>query len=246
LLSLRRVLGAPSAAAASFVLVAVAACGRAEPASTKSTYVYAVTSNDTATSGAPGKPGACMAGERAFRVEPGAFVSWTVVKAGDVPVVGRHAVTGRLAVSGDRPYSAATLQLDFDLSGALSQLPLRDDRLRKYFFGATSGQPLRFRLTSVTPPAATTAFPDAGVTVPLALAGTLSVAGVETAIDVPVLLSGTADGLRVTPALDGLRLDIRRQLGLGASLDALLALVGAKMADTVELRFDLALKDACR
>ncbi len=192
---------------------------------------------------------ACAKGERKLVLAPDSQIRWLVVKSDGVPVVGTHTLSGLLVVSGDGALGKAALDLALSAEGPLSDLTLRDERLRRLLFHAQDALPFGFRLTKVDNPDGSPAgmLPEPGMSAQLVLAGELTLAGATVPVRIPIVLSALHTGLRVSEGVAGIRLDLRSTMKLGDAIDALMAFTaGLTLEDDVQLRLTLTLDEACR
>jgi hypothetical protein len=219
--------------------LSLAACGHEGPANVAATKVL---NGDDATAGTDATP-RCDKGQRRLALAPGSEVRWVAVKSDGVPVVGVHPVTGDLVVGSDGSLAAPAMTLGFSAEGALSDLTLRDERLRRIIFRAQDALPFNFVLTGVD----AAHLPEAGKGAQMQLTGDLTLAGVTVPVTIPIVLTVHPTGLKVTEGIAGIHLDLRKTLRLGDAVDALMALVsGVELEDDLQLRLNLTLDEVCR
>lgn len=193
-------------------------------------------------------PAACRDNEHKLGLADGSQIRWVVIKKKDngVPVIGVHPLAAKIFVAGDEPLKDAHLELDIDGSGPTTGLELRDERLAKYVFDLTGSPRIHFTLMDIKTGDGSWKLPEPGATTRLALHGTLEIGPIKSGVTIPVLLQSLPEGgYRVSEGLKGIAFDVRKDLGLGERVDALMALVNTTMEDTLRLHFDLTLTDAC-
>lgn len=189
-------------------------------------------------------PVACTPTPGLYRVASDSRVTWQASKNERIPVFGQQAVAGALQLEPGAPVDAgsAAMTLTFD-TVASTENQLRDERIAEIVFARSA---VAFELSRVIATPVGSALPKPGEGLSLVLVGRLSVGGKQSVANVPLFLSSTADGsLRAMSSGPGVPLDMRKSLGLESPVAELEQLSGAKIADVVNVMFDLVLVPSC-
>lgn len=158
-------------------------------------------------------------------------LAWVAVKNGDALVTGHQKIEGKVVTTDGK----VTLDLTFDPKPH-SGIDLRDERIASIVLGR--GRDLLAYHAEVA-----AKLPKPGETVAMPVKGQLLIAGSSHPLEVPTRIAG--EGEDAYEVQGEFAVDLRSELELGPRIDEMLALVGAKLNDDLEVRFRLRLEQPC-
>lgn len=172
--------------------------------------------------------------------------AWYAVKKKVLPVEGKVGNEGYIVTDVDGSYNNIGLELLFDIGKLNSQNPLRDTRIRKFFFGDV--ETTTFQLQSIGKEKSGNDLPIVGDTDKVEFRGTVEIAGATLNVTVPAYVTRTIDSLHVVNSDKPTTIDVSKDSAVVQGVQSLLEvanLASGDMEDLVSIKFDYTFKQTC-
>lgn len=172
--------------------------------------------------------------------------SWYAVKKKVLPVEGTVGSDGYIVTDIDANYSNIQFQLAFNIDKLNSQNPLRDTRIRKFFFSDIATA--TFKLEQITKEKTGNDLPIVGDTDKVEFKGTLEMAGASIAVTIPAYITRTIDALHIVNSDKPTVMDVTTNSTLVKGVQSLLevaSLSDGDMEKDVSVKFDYTFKQSC-